>query len=238
MHSWNIFGARTSHEQTQIHKTYHGSNLGKAPPSPLKYSLSLAMGSAPKCHFVPRIPKFPKLGLLQLWRPITLCVDFRLKWGLKQSCNPCRNFSNGMWHITCTQGNQGNSCLLVVENQIGNLTPDPFFGHNLFFKCQMGHASPFLNIYIPKYFQWYKELFNPMSFDPYKRPLKIRELIGIRTRKVRSHLRVRGLNPSNFPKLPRAWNVTPSLHFWLAPLQALALVMNPRLGLWHYGCNT
>ncbi len=28
------------------------------------------------------VPKFPKLGLSQLWRPITLCEDFWLRWGL------------------------------------------------------------------------------------------------------------------------------------------------------------
>jgi hypothetical protein len=30
MHSWSTFGARTSHKQTQIHKTHHGPNLGEA----------------------------------------------------------------------------------------------------------------------------------------------------------------------------------------------------------------
>jgi hypothetical protein len=29
MHSLNTFGARTNHEQTQIHKTHHGPNLGE-----------------------------------------------------------------------------------------------------------------------------------------------------------------------------------------------------------------
>jgi hypothetical protein len=28
--SWNIFGARTSHGQTQIHKIHHGLDLGEA----------------------------------------------------------------------------------------------------------------------------------------------------------------------------------------------------------------
>jgi hypothetical protein len=35
MHSWNILGARTSHEQTQIYKTHHGPNLGEATTFPL-----------------------------------------------------------------------------------------------------------------------------------------------------------------------------------------------------------
>jgi hypothetical protein len=63
-----------------------------------------------------RILKFPKLGLLQLWRPITLCENLRLRWGLKQSCNPLQWFSNDIWHVTYTQVNQGNSQLLVVRS--------------------------------------------------------------------------------------------------------------------------
>jgi hypothetical protein len=50
------------------------------------------------CHL--EVPKFPKLGLLPLWRLITLCVDLRLKQGLKQSCNPCRELFNSMWQVT------------------------------------------------------------------------------------------------------------------------------------------
>ncbi len=33
--------------------------------------------------------------------------------------------------------------------------------------------------------------------------------------------------------LQRTWDVTPGLPSWHAPLQALALVASPRLGLWH-----
>ncbi len=55
----NTFGARTNHEQTWIHKihrTHHGPYLGKPPPSPLQYSLCLATGSTPKCHFLLGLP--------------------------------------------------------------------------------------------------------------------------------------------------------------------------------------
>jgi hypothetical protein len=34
MHNWNIFGARTNHEQTRIHKTHHGLDLGEATTFP------------------------------------------------------------------------------------------------------------------------------------------------------------------------------------------------------------
>jgi len=44
------------------------------------------------------IPKFSKLGFLQLWKPITLRANLRLRWNLKQSCIPCQELSNGMWH--------------------------------------------------------------------------------------------------------------------------------------------
>jgi hypothetical protein len=40
--------------------------------------------------------------------------------------------------------------------------------------------------------------------------------------------------PSHSFALSRVWNVIPELPFWSAPLQALALVASPRLGLQHY----
>jgi len=80
------------------------------------------------------ISKFSKLGFLQLWRPIILGANLRLRWSLKKNCIPCQELSNGMWHVTCTQGNQGDSRLLVVGSQIVNLTLDPFFCYNLCFK--------------------------------------------------------------------------------------------------------
>jgi len=92
-------------------------------------------GPIAKSHFVPRLPseslEFPKLRFSQLWRPITLCVNLRLKWDLKQSCSPFQELFNGMLHATCTKRNRGNSRLLVVGSQIANLTPNLSFGHNL-----------------------------------------------------------------------------------------------------------
>jgi len=90
-----------------------------------------------------------------------------------------------------------------------------------------------LDIYIPRAFQWYKELFNLMNFDLYNRPLKIWESIGTLTPKLGVHLGVWGFIPSHSLALPKAWNLTPRLHFWPALSQALALVRSPRLGLWH-----
>ncbi len=65
-----------------------------------------------------------------------------------------------MLHATCTQGNWGDYWLLVVKNQIGNLTPDLSFGHNLCFRCPNGPCEPILDIYIPRAFQWYNKNFN------------------------------------------------------------------------------
>jgi hypothetical protein len=121
------------------------------------------------------VPKFPKLGFSQLWGPITLCVDFWLRWGLKQSCSSHQDPSKGMWRTTCMQVNRGNSLLLVVGSQTANLTFDPSFAHNLCFKCPNGSCKPIFDIYTPRVFQWYKELLNPMGFDPYNCSQKIRE---------------------------------------------------------------
>ncbi len=124
------------------------------------------------------IPKLPKLGLLQLWGPITLCADLGLRWGLKQSCSPRREFFNDMLHAICTQRNWVDSRLLLVGSQIGNLTLDPSFGHNLCFRCPNGQCEPILDVYVLKAFQWYKECLNPLRFDPWNFPLKIQESTG------------------------------------------------------------
>jgi hypothetical protein len=130
------------------------------------------------------VPKFPKLGLPQLWGPITLCADLRLRWGLKQSCNPHWELFNCMSHATWTQGNQVNSWLLVVESQTANLTPNLSFSHNLCCRCPNGWCEPILDIYDSISFQWYKYFHNLMHFDPCNCSLKIQESIGTPTPQV------------------------------------------------------
>ncbi len=192
--------------------------------------------------------KFPKLGLLRLWGPITLCVDLLLIWFLKKSCSLCLELFNGMSHVTCTQGNRGDSQLLMARSQTANLTPNLSFDHNLYFKCQNGSCKPILDIYVLRVFQWQKEIFNPMGFDPYNRSLKIQKSIRTPTPKVGVYLGVWGFIPSHSPTLPRAWDVTPGLPSWPASLQALVLVMSlrlklehiisyPFLYLFHHGCE-
>ncbi len=129
-----------------------------------------------------------------------MCANLQLRWDLKQNYNACRELSNGMWHATCTQGGQGSSWLLMVRSQIGNLTFGLSFGHNLCFNYPNGSCKPTLDIYVLKYFQWYK-LFNPLGFDPCDRSLKIREPIRIPIPKLRAHLRVWRFIPSHFSTL-------------------------------------
>jgi hypothetical protein len=73
-----------------------------------------------------------------------------------------------------------------------------------------------------------------MNFGHWNTSLKIQESIGTLILKVGAHLGVCMLIPSHFPTFPRTWNVILGLPSWPAPLQALALVANLRLGPWHY----
>jgi hypothetical protein len=157
--------------------------------------------------------KFPKLGLPQVWKPITVCADLWLRRGLKQSCIPYPRICNGMSHVTCAQQNRGDYWLLVVGSKIGNSTLDPSFGHNLCSRYPNGSCKPILSIYVSRASQWYKELFNPMSFDCYNCPLKIWKSIGTSTPKVGAHLGMWGFVPSYSPALLGAWNVTLELTF-------------------------
>jgi len=86
------------------------------------------------------------------------------------------------------QGIQGDSQLLVVGSQIATLTPDSSFGHNLCFRCPNGSCEPILDIYVSIIFQWYKELLEPLGFDPCNRSLNIWEFTKTPTPKVEAPL--------------------------------------------------
>jgi len=65
-------------------------------------------------------------------------------------------------------------------------------------KLQNGdYDKPILDIFVSKSFQWYKKLFNPMSFDLSNYSLKIWESIGIPIPKMGAHLVMCGLIPSH-----------------------------------------
>jgi hypothetical protein len=132
------------------------------------------------------------------------------------------------------QLNQGDSWLLVVGSQIGNLTLGPSFGHNLCLKYPNGSCERILEIKVPKYFQWYKELLNPMNFDPCNHFLNIQESIKSPIPKMGTHLGMWRFIPSHPPTLLGTWNVTLRLRSWPTPLQAFALVSGPRLRLRHF----
>jgi hypothetical protein len=68
------------------------------------------------------------------------------------------------------------------------MTPDPSFGYNLCVTCPNGSCEPISNIYVPRAFQWYKEFFHPMGYNPYNHFLKIGESIGTPTLKMGTHL--------------------------------------------------
>jgi hypothetical protein len=197
---------------------------------------------APKWHFVSGLPscpswspEIPKVATPAILGAHNFVCRPLIKMSLKQNSSPCWELANGMSHATYTRGNRGHFRLLVVKSQLGNLTPDLSFGHNLCFKCPNGSCEPTLNIYVPRAFQGYNERLNPMRFDLYNRSLKHRKSIR---------------NPSRF-QLPK-WELTwecgcsfshtlqhsfehemwlPGFPLWFAPLQALALVTSPRLGL-------
>ncbi len=119
-------------------------------------------------------------------------------------------------------------------SQIVNLTISLSFGHNLCFKCPNGSCEHILDIYIPRDFQWCRKILNPMSFDSYNISLKIWESIGTLTPKMGTHLGMWQFIPSHPLTFSGAWNVIVELPFWPTPLQALALVTSPRLGLRHH----
>jgi hypothetical protein len=118
-----------------------------------------------------------------------------------------------MSHVTFTQGNWGDSWILVVGNQIGHLTLDLSFGHNLCFRCPNESCEPILDIHIAKAFQWYNELFNPLGFDSWNCSMKIRKSTGTLIPKMGALLGVWGFIPSHSLTLSRAWDVTPGLPF-------------------------
>jgi len=103
-----------------------------------------------------------------------------------------------MWHATYMQVNQSDSWLLVIGSQIEILTLSLSLSHNLCFKYSNGSCNPILDICISKSFQWHKEVFNLMSFDPWNHSLKIQDSIGIPTPKG-VHLGMCGFIPSHTP---------------------------------------
>jgi hypothetical protein len=143
-----------------------------------------------------------------------------------------------MWHATFTHVIHGNFIFLVVENQINTLTPSFFVCHNLCCKYSNGSWEPILDIYVLRTFQWYKELFNQMSFDPSNCFLKIHDFIGFPTPKVGVHLGVWALIPSHFLAFLGVWmwlpgcTIDPHLLCPCFGCELKAKVMTITLSMW------
>ncbi len=150
---------------------HRGLDLGEAITFPLILFFVINHGGCIQMSFCLKTPKlgvskFPKLGLPTLWRAIISCANLWLKWAFKQSYNPCWKLCNNMWHAIYMHLFQGDSWLLVGGSQINTLT----FGLSLaiarVFKYSNGSCNPIFYINVSRTFQWYKELFDPMNFDP------------------------------------------------------------------------
>jgi len=122
-----------------------------------------------------------------------------------------------MLHATYTQGNWGDSGLLVVGSQIANLIIGPSFGYNLCVKCLNESCEPILDIYFPRPFQWYKELLNLMGFDPAIVLWKFENPLGLQ-----------------FPKWELTWECEGSfphtlLHYWEHEMWLPGFPLGPHL---------
>ncbi len=111
---------------------------------------------------------------------------------------------------------------VVTGSQIANLTHGRCFGHNFCFNYPNGSYKPILDIYVSKYFQWYKKLLNPMCFDPFNHS---NSQSGSSLGSVKVHSLTLSCTPKNM-KCDSQASSRPT------PLQALALVTSSKLGLW------
>jgi hypothetical protein len=109
--------------------------------------------------------------------------------------------------------------------------PSLSFGYHLCFKCLNGQCEPILDIYVSIAFQWYKDFFKPMGFDPYNHTLKVWESILDSDSQHGSSLGNVRVHSLTFFALLEACDVIPRSLSWPATLQPLALVTSPKLGL-------
>jgi hypothetical protein len=145
---------------------------------------------------------FSRVGVPELWTPISPDCRVRLQQGLKKSFSSRRELSNAMSHSQIGHREEVYSRLLVVGSQTASLTPGPSFGHNLCFGCPNEKCEPILDIYVLRAFEWYQERNNPLRFDPSTRPLKFRESTGTPSPKMGVALGVWVFTPSHFLALP------------------------------------
>jgi hypothetical protein len=119
--------------------------------------------------------KLSRFGLPGLWVFITSRPKLGSGRGFNQSCRSPQELRNGVLHYTYTHRNRVDSQLLVVGSQIGSLTPDLSFNHNLCYRCPNGSCKVILDTYTSRPFQRYKERFNARFFNLYNCALNFRE---------------------------------------------------------------
>ncbi len=79
MHSLNIFGARTSHGQTWIHKTHHGLNLEEATTFFLIVYFVLGHGTNTQMSFCLGSPEIPKIGTPATLEPYNIVCKLQIE---------------------------------------------------------------------------------------------------------------------------------------------------------------
>jgi hypothetical protein len=146
---------------TWTHKTHHGPDSGEATTFPhIVFSAARHRGYIQMAQ-IPGTPKLESrncpeivpVGVPGLWEVISSRPDLRSRRGLKQSCSPCRDLSNAMSHAQIGRREEVDSRLLVVGSQIGSLTPDPSFAHNLGCRCPNCQCEGIFDIYVLRPFQ-------------------------------------------------------------------------------------
>ncbi len=151
-----------------------------------------------------------------------------IAWILMQSYSLHRKLSNDMLHIAYTWRNLVDFRLLVVRSQTINLTFGISFDHNLCFKCPNEPCEPILNIWFLIVFQWYKELFKPLDFDPWNCTLKIWESICDSNSHNGSSLGSVQVHSLTLFALPGTCDVTLRPPFWPTTLQPPCLGCEPK----------
>jgi hypothetical protein len=178
-HPW-VLGQATG---TWTHKTHHGPDSGEATTFPhIVYSAALCRGYI-QMTFFSRTPKLESrycpetvpVGVAGLWELITPDLRVWSQRGLNQSCSSLRDLFNAVLHSRIRCREDVDSRLLVLGSQTANLTPGPFFAHNLGCRCPNDQCEAILDIYASRPFQWLQEHLNARCFGPRCRTLKIRE---------------------------------------------------------------
>jgi hypothetical protein len=176
------------------------------------------------------IPKSPKLGLLRLWSPITLQAKLQWRCSLKQSCSSYRELSKGMSHALRRQVNWVDSWLFMVRNQIGNLTPNLSFGHNLCFKCPNEQCKPIL---ASTFQDLSNDIKNATSHWVLTPEIALWSFGSPKWTHHGSSLENLKVDSFTLFALPRTCDVIPGSPTWPTTLQPLVLVASPKLGLQH-----